>query len=484
MADDIPFGEFLPDFPDLKNPGCVTADNVIPRPGGYGPQYGLLTQSQEVLGPIRGARLGFGTSAATVLGGTNVRLFKMVGGVTTVTAVSSAVNTGEYWDFCQFNNIVVATSSANSPYYLDDINTDVIWSGLPGSPPKARYCERVGDFLMLGNIEDQPQRIQWSPFNSPGGTWGVARLTQAGYADMPKDFGAVQRIVGGRYPLVFQERGVNRLEYIGPPQVWRRTPIEQARGCIAPFSVVTVGFVTYYLSQDGFWQTDGNSFEPIGGSRINRWFFDNADVATLPGVHGSIDFENECVVWAFMSRSSRYNRLLRYSWSENRWSTGSVVVDRLVEAVTGGLTLEQLGALYPVLEDVPASLDHPRWRGRNRALAGFVDGATQTEFFTFTGDTLESVLETGEWQPVPARRVTTKRGKVLGAGGQNWQVAAVAIGNDRVEHYGDYTAPMEGGWAAMRADGMTARVLAKAPAGAVWTDVQGVQVDHRPSGGR
>ena len=38
---EIPFGEWLPDHPDYKNPGCLTADNCFPVPGGYGPFPGL-----------------------------------------------------------------------------------------------------------------------------------------------------------------------------------------------------------------------------------------------------------------------------------------------------------------------------------------------------------------------------------------------------------------------------------------------------------
>jgi hypothetical protein len=188
---------------------------------------------------------------------------------------------------------------------------------------------------MLGNIAGFPNRVQWSSFNSPATSWTPARLTQAGYADLTRSFGTVQRIVGGRFPIVFQERGVQRVESIEPPIVHRFTPIEDARGCLAPFSVVTIGFVTYYLAQDGFWSTDGNSFQPIGTSRINKWFFENCAASKIALTHGTIDFENECIVWAFKTADATFDRLIRYSYSENRWSHARVSLDRLVETVLG-----------------------------------------------------------------------------------------------------------------------------------------------------
>jgi hypothetical protein len=482
-AVDVMFGEWLPDVPDYKNPGLVLAENVIPRAGAYFPQYGLTPQSAPATGAIRGAQLMFGSNGDTIIvGGTSTRLFVDVGGVVTQTTQASTVTT--VWDFERFNDFVIATSIENFPYYLTDLDSDTIWSLLGGSPPKAAVCARVGDFLMLGNIAGFPNRVQWSSFNSPATSWTPARLTQAGYADLTRSFGTVQRIVGGRFPIVFQERGVQRVESIEPPIVHRFTPIEDARGCLAPFSVVTIGFVTYYLAQDGFWSTDGNSFQPIGTSRINKWFFENCAASKIALTHGTIDFENECIVWAFKTADATFDRLIRYSYSENRWSHARVSLDRLVETVLGGMTLEEIGAAYATLEDVPYSLDDPRWQGRNRTLAAYVDGASTTDLNTFTGERMEAYLETGEFQPVPGKRVTSLTARPLGKGAEVFTVAPVAIGNDRTEVVGAFNAVMTAGWAPIRADGQSMRLALRAAEGAGWESIQGAQVAFRPSGGR
>ena len=104
---------------------------------------------------------------------------------------------------------------------------------------------------MLGYIDGAPTRIQWSSFNSPATTWAADRLTQAGYADLDPRFGPITALVGGRYPMVFQERGISLVQYVGPPTVWRVSVVSEDRGCIAPFSVATIGSQTYFLSGMG-----------------------------------------------------------------------------------------------------------------------------------------------------------------------------------------------------------------------------------------
>jgi hypothetical protein len=484
MADaiDVMFGEWLPDVPDYKNPGLIIAENVIPRGGAYAPQFALTAQGEPATGAIMGAQLMFGANGDTIIvGGTTTRLFVDVGGVVTHSTPASAVATA--WDFERFNDFVIATSIENNPYHLTDLDSDTSWALLGGSPPKAAVCARVGDFLMLGNIADHPNRVQWSSFNSPGGSWTPARLTQAGYADLTRSFGTVQRIVGGRFPIVLQERGVQRIESIEPPVVHRFTEVEDARGCLAPFSVVTLGFVTYYLAQDGFWSTDGNSFQPIGNSRINKWFFENVAASKIALTHGTIDFENECIVWAFKT-ATEFDRLIRYSYTENRWSHARVSLNRLVETVLGGLTLEEIGALYPSLDDMEYSLDDPRFQGRNRTLAAYVDGSGTTDLNTFTGERMAAHLETGEFQPIPGKRVTSLTARPLGKGAEVFTVAPIAIGNDRTEQVGTFNAVQAAGWAPIRADGQSMRLALLSAASANWENIQGAQVAFRPSGGR
>ena len=268
----ISFGEFLPSAPTFRNPGCVVADNVVPTAGNaYNPFFAPISQGDSLDSPVRGAQQFYNNNNDSVIvGGTSDSLFVRTNILTETTGLT-AIGDDSAWDFTQFNNFIIATAPNNAPQYLTDINTDTSWAALPGSPPTASRCARVSDFLVLGNETSQVSRLTWSSFNNPTGDWTSSRTSQAGYAILPVQLGPIQRIIGGRYALVFQERGVIRLTYVGPPTVWRVDIVSEDRGATAPFSVVDVGYQTYFLSQDGFYVTNGSEFRPIGNDRINNF---------------------------------------------------------------------------------------------------------------------------------------------------------------------------------------------------------------------
>lgn len=480
------FGDWLPDAPSYSSPGCVVADGVIPAPGGaYQPFPAPLATAHSVTGQAKGARLLFRTDdTPLIVGGTATSLFTKdaAGAVNVTTGLGDVGNTR--WQFAQFKTKIIAAGRANAVQYLSDIDTDVTWEPLPGDPPEARYVARVGEFVMLGDVGADHSRFQWSSFNAPGGDWTPSRRTQAGFAEAPWEMGRVVGMTGGRYPMIFQERGVSRLEYVGPPMVFRRETIDQARGCLAPDSIVQVGFQTFYLAQDGFTVTNGSQAQQIGSQKVNRWFFSTADPVSVKDVQGAVDWQNELVVWAFRSQVvSGYDRLLIFHWATGRWSSATVFTSTLCGAVIDGYTLEQVGQLYESLESVPISFDNNRWRGRLRGLGCFVDGATTTTLHTFSGSPLAARFETGEMEPQPGRRVFVSRGWPLVRTGAA-TIAATAVNHAGAETTAAPAAQGADGACPLRVDGRTVRLAVEIPAGADWSDAQGVQVDYRVSGRR
>ncbi|UNY40283.1 putative noozle protein [Paracoccus phage vB_PmaP_KLEP18-1] len=486
---DIPLGEFLPSQPTAKNPGCVIADNVIPAEGGYAPLPAPIARPETVPGRVHGAELMFRPEGVPfIVGGTSGRLFVRVGNTVTSQVSTPALDVGLSWDFAQFNNFIIATAPGNIPRYIPDYTAGVSFIALPGSPPIARYCERFAEFVMLGNIDGAESRVQWSSYNSPAGSWAPARITQAGFNDLNPRFGAVTALVGGCYPMVFQDRAVWLVQYVGPPSVWQFTLASEDRGCIAPFSAVTVGSQTFFLSQDGFWLTNGSEFVPIGSQRVNRWFFETADNATLNRTQGTVDWRNKCIVWAFRSAQAPgedFDRVLIYSWEQDRFSTATINVQRLVGSRIPGTTLEDLDALFGSLENVTPNLDAAEWRAGDRILAAFIGQSGQAAYSTFNGPALEANWETGFFQPMPGSRAFVSEAQAV-MDAQDWvmQVAPVQMDNQRTETYGPFTGPGVNGASPMRGDGKEMRLAVRMPDGATWERVIGVQLTFRPSGRR
>lgn len=486
---EIPLGEFLPSQPTAKNPGCVIADNVIPAEGGYSHLPSPTPQAGPVSGRVRGAELLFRPDGGPfIVGGTTDELFVRIGSTVTSQTISPALAEGLSWDFAQFNNFVIATAPGNVPRYLPDYTTGVVWEDLPGEPPIARYCERFAEFMMLGNVDGAESRVQWSSYNSPATTWAPQRVTQSGFNDLNPRFGPVTALSGGRYPMVFQERAVWLVQYIGPPAVWNFTIASEDRGCIAPFSVVTVGSQTFFLSQDGFWLTNGSEFVPIGSQRVNRWFFETADNATLAETQGTVDWRNKCIIWAFKTSQnggSDFDKALIYSWEQNRFSTATIRTQRLVGSRIPGTTLEDLDALFSSLEDVTPDMDSQEWKAGDRILAAFMGDETAGIYHTFNGGAMEANWETGFFQPMPGSRAFVSEAQaVLDA--QDWvaQVAAVMMDNQRRETYGPFVQPGVNGASPLRGDGKEMRLAVRMPEGANWDRALGVQLTFRPSGRR
>jgi hypothetical protein len=343
---EIPFGEFLPEQPDYKNPGCLVADNCWPVSGGYGPFLGLKATGDSNTEVVRGADQMFqndGTSI--VVGGSSTRLFVLVGGTLTATTGYTAIG-DDAWDFAQFNDFVFATAPGNAMQYLTDIDTDTGWSASPGSPPIAKVCGRVGTFLMIGNLSTLglPSSIQWSAENSPT-DWPTpgtadARVKSSGRAALQPEYGGITAITGDRYPLIFQERAISRVQTVGPPGHFNIQTIEEARGAIAPQSVVTVGWFTFFLAHDGFWMTDGNQVMPIGNQRVNEWFFDTVSESDRFRTQGAVAWEKQSIIWNFYpaTNNTGFRRQIIYSFKENRWSTASLVNDWIVDNKVGAVS--------------------------------------------------------------------------------------------------------------------------------------------------
>lgn len=489
---EVLYGPWLPSAPDYRKGGLVVANNVIPRPGGgYGPFPSGDDTGDNASDVVVGATSFWKIDGTVVfVGATNDSLFVRTPSVVTETTSGvTAIDPTDAWDFAQFNDFIFAANQNNPLKYLSDIDTETTWATSPGSPPRASVVERVGQFLMLGGIESQPNRIQWSPRNDPTGTWGTDRLTQAGFADLRRDFGRVTRIVGGRFPVVFQERGIHAIRYVGPPTVWAADEIEQSSGCVAPWSVVTAGFRTFFLSQDGFKATNASEVVNIGAQRINQWFFETVNPARINQVQGAVDWPNQCVVWAFASAASDVlDRLLIYSWQEDRWTSGTLTLQWLVSAQLDYVTLEQIGALYPDLDvDVPASLDSSLWQGKYRGLAIWQgdDGSDASSLYMLRGTPLQADFQTAEFAPSPGRRsFVTRAWPLIEDATQASTFAVVTRGNDGAKTTSAYSAIGVDGAAPLRADGRQVALAHRIPAGTSWNDAQGAQVRFRVSGRR
>lgn len=487
MITEVPFGEFLPDFPNYKNPGCVSAHNVFPSAGGYGPIRGAGNTSGSTSGVCRGARLYRRSSGdAVTVGGGSDKLWVDIAGTVTATTGLSAIGSDAYWQFEQFGIRIFAIAPNNDLKVLDDIDTDTSWASVSDAPAQAEVIGRVGNRLVVGRLSSNPYAFQWSGENDPV-TFTANATNFAGSAEADHDFGKITGIAGRRYPLLFQEYGVSRITEVGPRTVFQIDRIEEARGAIAPNSIVTVGYWTFFLADDGFWVTNGAGAQPIGTRRVNEFFKSDVSDVDMFRTHGAVDWEKQCVFWSYYrTGSTGFDGLIAYSWAEQRWATGTLALHWLVQGTTDATSLEDLDATYATLEDIPVSLDSALFLSRGRNLSAYLESAANTELTALDGDALAATFETGEWQAATGQRTfVSEVYPIVENASVNTQAQVITReakgGAETVSALGMLN---DAGFCPVRADGRYSRVRLIIPAASDWQKAQGVQIEYRASGRR
>lgn len=395
----IEFGEYLPDQPQFNNPGVNNATNVYPSEIGYRPFPSFQSYSNAAESRILGAIFLTDTENNSYgYAGAAQKLYQLGATLTDVSKVGGYSSLTTIWEFCYFNGDVIATNYLN-PVQKIDLGA-ANFADLTGSPPKAKRCAVVGKFVVLGDIDDTsdgqvPNRVHWSAFNdSTGWTPGT---NQSDFQNI-EGYSQVRKIVGGDYGVIFMDRSVWRMDYIGTPDVFSFTNVQPERGTPYPGSVVSYGRYIYYLSGDGFYRlVDGSYSEPIGSGKVDKAVIDAIDPAYPDRVTASIDPKRKLYICFYPgsgASNGNPNVAVAYHWPTGKWSTLDPNED--IEFVFYGgtftLTLEELDA-YGNLDTLAYSLDSPVWQGGADILSGF---NTDHELGYFNGTALSAIIDTSE----------------------------------------------------------------------------------------
>lgn len=404
----IPWGEYLPDLPAFANPGATTITNVIPHAASYKPLKGLSAYSPALDARCRGAVSVNDKDGNTyTFAGNATKLYQLSASAATDRSKSGGYSLAadSFWEFAQFGNDLVAVTIDSDPQSIT--LGGAAFANLGGSPPKARHICTVGKqdaFLVLGNVIDSvdgavPNRVVWSAAGDA--TSWTAGTNQSSEQDLNGDGGWVQRVIGGEYLIVFQERSIWRADYVGGALIFNFTEVEPARGTPAPASVAQFGSLIFYLSNDGFYAFDGARSSPIGSNKVDKTFYAEVDQTFLNRVSATVDPINKLVIWAYTtgetSGDGNPDKLLIFDIVNNRWARASVNCQLLFRSLSDGYTLDELDAIG-TLDALPFSLDSRAWTGGSISLAAF---DTDSKWALFTGDTLAATLETAELEANP-----------------------------------------------------------------------------------
>ncbi len=344
--------------------------------------------------------------------------------------------------------------------------------------PHADVMGVVRDFLVLGRLDDAPGGIRWSGLDRAD-EWPEPGTDEAQYAQSDRQVfptgGRVQAIVGGvggADGLIFLEGAIHRASYVGTPYIFQFDHVDRRRGLLAPQSAVLCGGQCCFLSEDGWFATDGASVRPIGMERVDRWFFENCEASRLAETRGVHDAQGRFALWTFASPAAPagvHDRALIYSYSLDRW--GCAVFDS--EAIfcdwTRGVPLEDLDE-RGTLDGLPlVSLDAASLR--HRRLGTFIfDGAHR--LCGLDGEALEAVFDTPEHS---GGRMFLHGFVPLVDGGA---AEAMPVFRDRPQEarrFGTFRPPGRDGLCPHRLSARRLGARVRVPAGQVWSHAVGVE---------
>lgn len=417
----ISFGEWLPDQPPTGLQGAIRATNVIPDERSYRPFPSLVQYATGVTGRCIGgivATDGAGNNYNYV--GDTSKLYSLV--VNAFVSVGRAVgvyNIGaeDYWEFANWGNTIIGVNG------FSDLPQQISLGGANfvnmSVGVKAKHIAIMRDFVVLGNVSDSAAnvyRVRWSAINNPL-SFTVDAATLADYQDLPSEGGPVQRVLGGEFGVILQQRSVWRMLFVGSPTIFQFDRVHDKIGAYAPQGAVRYQNMTYFLAADGFYSFDGSAVNPIGRGKVDRFFFDDLASVFAYRIYATIDTPNKLVMWAYPSGNNiggNPDKIILYSWAFNRWAVvEGLNVEVLLNSVTTGTTLDALDALYPSLDALPVSLDSEQWQGGQFILAAF---NASHNLARFNGSAMPATLESGEFQLYPEVRATVQEVRPMADG--------------------------------------------------------------------
>ena len=462
----IPIPRFAPDRA-VHNPEFTDGHlNIKPAADHWGPHPAFVSAGLAAItgGIAYGAFTAINEDGTSdTFAGTLTNLYRKVSGGAVWIEVSKSSGVynlpiAERWTFTQFRNKLVAHNSVD-PVQVFTLGSSgaTNFADLAGSPPIAKYSWVAGPHLVLANLSTDPAAIHWSGvFNIEKWT---ARLNGSGTQSMP-DGGPIQGGVGlDRGGYIAQATKWRIMQWIpGSGAQFAIKEFEEARGVLAPHSIVADGQRVFYWSDTGFFQL-GNPSTPIGAELVDKWFDGYIDPASRLLVYGAVDPINKVVGWLFKSTDANdpHDKILYHDWSlppERAW---------FVVNFTGADIL-------------------PLWKTDHFVFGGFDANGI---LGYFDGTALEATMQTNDLDLAGNGRVTKIKGFT-----PLIDTATVHGKIGKRERHSDVTTLSSEkqanslGNIKIRSAGRTLQFQVRVPAGTSWNKLTGLELLNPREGGR
>jgi hypothetical protein len=473
----IQLGEWMPDQSGIT--GALTdAKNVVSQAVGYGPFPSAVAFSGTAAENLVSLYAAKNPDSTTQLFTSGLSKIFTVDGVGGLTQVKTGMTTSENDKvrFTQFGKRVITTNNADVLQGWT-LGTSTSFSNLSASAPIAKFITVVRDFVVCANTLETTQqqyRVRWSAINDET-DWVENVNTQSDYQDIP-DGGQIVGIRGGEFGLVFLERSISRMTYVGTPFIFQFDNISRNKGCMVAGSIAQYQGITFFLSDDGFYMCDGQQVVPIGSEKVDRFFIDDASESDYGTMSAAVDPIRKLVIWNYVDTSGN-RKLIIYNFATKKWTYADAGTDYLSEASTASVTLEQLDSISASIDALTTSLDSRLYLGGKY----FLGGTLGAKVYTYTGTNLTGRIATGDIDLGGPSVVTLAR-PLVDNGSATVAIASRTLLSQDV-NFGTAVAADSDNRVSLRSAGRYHRIQVT-PTGADWKNAVAVDVDVTGQGVR
>jgi hypothetical protein len=477
----LTFGEWMPDQPGIT--GALTdAKNVVSQAVGYGPLPTAATFSEAADENLVTLVAGKTPTSATKLfaaGTTKIYDVSGVGGLTDVSKSGGYTPNAnnDRFRFTQFGNVIIGTNYSD-PMQAYTLGTSTAFADLAAAAPVCKYLTVVRDFVVTAFTTESstvyPARVRWSDLNDET-NWTSSATSQADYQDIP-DGGQIVGIRGGEFGLVFMEKAIHRMSYVGTPFIFQFDNISRGKGCIAASSIAQVQGVSFFLSDDGFYMCDGQNVTAIGAEKVDRYFFSDADESAFDTMSAAVDPVRKLVIWNYKNTFAQ-RKLIIYNFKTQRWTYGDAGADYISDASTAASDLEDLDTISASIDALTVSLDSILYIGGKY----FLGGTNGAYVVTYNGSPATGQIITGDIN-LGGRSVVTLARPQVDNGSADVSVASRTLLNEGLT-FGTAVSADSENRVSLRSNGYYHRIKVT-PTGPSWKTAVAVDIDVVGQGGR
>lgn len=222
------------------------------------------------------------------------------------------------------DNALVLAVAAPAMSTIDSDTDGKIYSGLVSDD--TTFVELSG-LTARGVFVTQPYavyfgangKVTWSnqnePLNVTTGDAGSDRIAGTNIvAGIPLASGS------GPGGLLWSLTSVIRMEYVGGMAVFRFSKLTSSSTIISQKSPVELDGVYYWIGEDRFLVSDGQSVQTLPNNTNINWFFDNVNRNYLQKIWGEVNPRFNEIIWHFpYGDSTICNKTIVYNVSEKCW---------------------------------------------------------------------------------------------------------------------------------------------------------------------